>query len=33
MSVKEGRDHFEIAAELSKRVEGDIHCDRYSGLL
>ena len=33
MSVKEGRDHFEIAAELKKRVEGDIRFDRYSRLL
>ena len=33
MSVKEGRDHFEIAAELRKRVEGDIRFDRYSRLL
>ena len=33
MSVKEGRDHFEIAAELGKRVEGDIRFDRYSRLL
>src|SRR5512141_2264278 len=33
MSVKEGRDHFEIAAELGKRVEGDVRFDRYSRLL
>ncbi|HEY7221366.1 MAG TPA: FAD-linked oxidase C-terminal domain-containing protein [Candidatus Binatia bacterium] len=33
MSVKEGRDHFEIEAELKKRVEGDLRFDRYSRLL
>src|SRR5512147_164854 len=33
MSVNIGRDYFEIAAELKKRVEGDIHFDRYSRLL
>ena len=33
MSVSAGRDYFEIAAELKKRVEGDIHFDKYSRLL
>ena len=33
MSVNIGRDYFEIAAELKKRVEGDIRFDRYSRLL
>jgi FAD/FMN-containing dehydrogenase/Fe-S oxidoreductase len=33
MSVKSGRDYFEIEAELKKRIEGDIHFDRYSRLL
>ena len=33
MSAQEGRDHFEIAAELEKRVEGDVRFDRYSRLL
>ena len=28
-----GRDYFEIEAELKKRVEGDLHFDRYSRLL
>ena len=28
-----GRDYFEIAAELKKRVEGDLHFDKYSRLL
>ena len=33
MSVKPGRDYFEIEAELKKRVEGEILFDRYSRLL
>ncbi|MGH7875332.1 MAG: FAD-linked oxidase C-terminal domain-containing protein [Candidatus Binatia bacterium] len=33
MSVKTGRDYFEIEAELKKRIEGDIRFDRYSRLL
>jgi FAD/FMN-containing dehydrogenase/Fe-S oxidoreductase len=33
MSVNAGRDYFEIEAELKKRIEGDIHFDRYSRLL
>ncbi|HZH83873.1 MAG TPA: FAD-linked oxidase C-terminal domain-containing protein [Phototrophicaceae bacterium] len=33
MSVNIGRDYFEIAAELKKRIEGDIRFDRYSRLL
>ncbi len=33
MSVKAGRDYFEIEAELKKRIEGDIRFDRYSRLL
>ncbi len=33
MSVEQGRDYFEIEAELRKRIEGDIHFDRYSRLL
>ncbi len=33
MSVKPGRDYFEIETELKKRVEGDIRFDRYSRLL
>ncbi len=33
MSVKPGRDYFEIEAELKKRVEGDLRFDRYSRLL
>ena len=28
-----GRDYFEIEAELKKRIEGDIHFDKYSRLL
>src|ERR1041384_7073557 len=33
MSISAGRDHFEIEAELKKRIEGDIRFDRYSRLL
>jgi FAD/FMN-containing dehydrogenase/Fe-S oxidoreductase len=33
MSMNSGRDYFEIEAELKKRIEGDIHFDRYSRLL
>src|SRR4029450_8291772 len=33
MSVNPSRDYFEIEAELRKRIEGDIHFDRYSRLL
>jgi FAD/FMN-containing dehydrogenase/Fe-S oxidoreductase len=33
MSASSGRDHFEIEAELKKRIEGDIRFDRYSRLL
>jgi len=33
MSVKMGRDYFEIEAELKKRIAGDIRFDRYSRLL
>src|SRR5215210_5226233 len=33
MSVKAGRDYFEIEAELKKRIAGDIRFDRYSRLL
>jgi FAD/FMN-containing dehydrogenase/Fe-S oxidoreductase len=31
--MSESRDYFEIEAELRKRVEGDIHFDKYSRLL
>ena len=30
MSVKPGRDYFEIEAELKKRIQGDLRFDRYS---
>jgi FAD/FMN-containing dehydrogenase/Fe-S oxidoreductase len=33
MSTNPSRDYFEIEAELEKRIEGDIHFDRYSRLL
>ena len=33
MSESAGRDYFEIAAELKKRIEGDVRFDRYSRLL
>jgi len=33
MSVNPGRDYFEIEAELTKHIEGDIRFDRYSRLL
>ena len=33
MSISAGGDHFEIEAELKKRIEGDIRFDRYSRLL
>jgi FAD/FMN-containing dehydrogenase/Fe-S oxidoreductase len=33
MSANPSRDYFEIEAELKKRIEGDIHFDRYSRLL
>ena len=33
MKMNPGRDHFEIEAELKKRVEGDLRFDRYSRLL
>ena len=33
MSIDIGRDYFEIAAELKKRIEGDVRFDRYSRLL
>lgn len=33
MSVKAGRDYFEIEAELRKRIEGELRFDRYSRLL
>src|SRR5437867_11875003 len=33
MSVKPSMDYFEIKAGLRKRIEGDIHFDRYSRLL
>ena len=33
MSANPGRDYFEIGAELRKRIEGDVHFDRYSRLL
>ena len=33
MSISASRDHFEIEAELKKRIEGDIRFDRYSRLL
>jgi FAD/FMN-containing dehydrogenase/Fe-S oxidoreductase len=31
--MQQGRDYFEIAAELKKRVDGDLHFDKYSRLL
>jgi FAD/FMN-containing dehydrogenase/Fe-S oxidoreductase len=31
--MQAGRDYFEIAAELKKRVDGDLHFDKYSRLL
>ena len=33
MSESAGRDYFEIAAELKKRIEGDVRFDRYSRVL
>jgi len=33
MSANRPRDYFEIEAELKKRIEGEIHFDRYSRLL
>ena len=33
MSATPSRDYFEVEAELKKRIEGDIHFDRYSRLL
>jgi FAD/FMN-containing dehydrogenase/Fe-S oxidoreductase len=33
MTMNPGRDYFGIEAELKKRVEGDLHFDRYSRLL
>ena len=33
MSISDGRDYFEIEAELKKRIEGDVRFDRYSRLL
>jgi len=33
MSAAPSRDYFEIEAELKKRVEGEVRCDRYSRLL
>ena len=33
MSANPSRDYFEVEAELKKRIDGDIHFDRYSRLL
>ena len=33
MSNSSSRDYFEIETELKKRVEGDIHFDKFSRLL
>src|SRR6185369_17307377 len=33
MKMNPSRDHFEIEAELKKRIEGDVRFDRYSRLL
>jgi len=31
--MSERKDYFEIEAELKKRIEGDIHFDKFSRLL